>query len=478
MEKKGVSGTARNSGRPGPSLKLLLLLLALFGEFVGAEVIYEAGEAHSSFPAVATHRGSVDGRLAYLVYTQKNHRRPVQRCVLLHGYGVTQSRLNLGAKVAPTLKRISSRLNPHATFAAIYYGQAIIDELLAKSCESVFVPLQESNNTSIFEMTQRTEMFLRDDVCTFDSVRKPRIGCALVGHSKGGAVAFNIARRCMDQTSLLGEKGCRQLGKIYSAAGVIQGASAAATVLGAKLLFEKNDREGQSVFAAMNDWSGAFSRFLFNAGNALWDFQSDKSDETNPTWFDLSPLAPQENNRPLYLINDIVLEKKGWLVADFAASMTEYEFNGRMDDWLGCGTRAPMPSGTYEAVHFRAHETFCRVFGNAMGPIHSDILRPAFEEGARALHAVAEKYSNLDETGGSTAFLDRVLTWDRFQVGDGFADYELSLGSCLRGYGAPNSAVVSCQRLTNVNHQAAAGGAFEARRHIVEHLGQGLSRVW
>lgn len=457
---------------------VFLFFLGLFSGLARAEVYYESGEARAPFPAVATYRGKVDGRMPFLVYRQRGTRRPIQRCVLLHGYGVTQSRLNQFAKLAPAVRTLSTHLNYQASFAAIYFGQATISELLAKSCESVFVPLQESNNTTVFEMTQRTEMFLRDEVCNLDTVGKNRIGCALVGHSKGGAIAFNIARRCMDKTSLLGEKGCRQLGKIYSAAGVLQGASAPAVILGAKLLMEKSDREAGSVFTAMDNWSATFSRLLLKTSDLLWDMRSDKAELTNPTWFDLSPLSPQEDNRPLYLINDIVLEKKNWLVADYAASISGHQFDGRIDDWVGCGTRAATPSPTSDAMHFHAHETLCRVFGNAMGTIHSDLLRPAFEEGARAFHALAKRYNNLDEVGGRTDFLDDILTWDRYQVGDGFADFELGLGACRRGYKMPGSAVTSCLETSEINHQAAAGGAAEVRRHIVEHLGRGLPRVW
>ncbi len=432
----------------------------------------EVGATDHALPAMATYRGKVSGYVYFGVFrrpaTPISH--PIQNCVLQHGYGVNQGLLDAVLNLNKTVGTVKEGYSAIDGFAAIYFGRVIIDELLASTCETVYVPVQESNNTTVFEMTKRTEMFLRDEVCKVSS--KPnQIGCALIGHSKGGAVAFNIARRCMEKTSTIGEAGCRQLGKIYSATGTVQGAGAPALVLGAKLLAEEGHHGlANRVFDALDGCSGAYSKLLLNLGNSVWDLKSNKTSNTNPTWFDLSPLAPMENNRPIYLVNDIVLEKKNWLVADYSASGTQFQFDGRLTTGVGCGTRAPAPRGKLEATRHFAHEELCRAFGESLGGIHAENLESVFEKGVAGLHKIALLQNDLRPENGSTDFLENALSWSQYQVGDGFADYHLALGPCLKGLDVPGSAVRSCKTFSNLNHQASAGGAAEARAHIIDSL--------
>jgi len=435
----------------------------------------------SGVTARAAGAGVVDGIVDYKIYSVKRaaeNYRPIKRCLVQHGYGVTQPFLE-GLRQAGDL----FGMDYVHEFAYLYFGQSLIEKLLQTACESVLLPVQESNATSIHEMTLRTERLLQSIVCKYTPPElehpsgKTQKGCALVGHSKGGAVSFNIARRCMDKTSSMGEASCRQLARIYSATGTIQGAGATALLLGAKLN-EKLDRPKSingfmkdAVLGSLEMASGVFAQTLLKGANIAWDLRSDYIVGTsNPTWADLSPLAPLEGGVPLYVINDIALQKRGWLVADFAGSGTRRKFRGGLFEGISCGTRPAPPEGLDDAVFYTKQIAFCESFGRSLGALHASFLKPVFQSGVESLMKWGRQLHGDSVSDEIAEKIGTALDWDKYQVSDGFADFELTLGSCFKGLTAENSAVRACHTFTNLNHQATAGGAVEARDLIVDFL--------
>lgn len=378
---------------------------------------------------------SVSGEVFFKVFRTpagQRGKRPLDVCVLQHGFGVGQTLL--------TFKSLT-----YDAFVSTYYGGGTVTALLRSTCDSVFVPMQESNRTSILEMTERTEVFLREIACP--ARPKKALRCAYVGHSKGGAVAFNIARRCMQKRSLLGSDGCSRIHKIYSATGVIQGALGALVVHGAALL---RNSEHQQLFASLLGWGM----------NLVWDvYEPHVPGKSNPVWLDLSPLAPMEDGVPLYKANSVTLTRSGWLAADFAASGVDFRFNDDGSSILhGCGQ-----AGQSSVLNARS----CQAFGVAVGRLHSAALRPSFEAGLRDLTARAPT------TPDSGPFIQS-LNWNEYQQGDGLADLKLSLSACRKGLLVKPAlrAVRSCTIFGGLNHLATAGGGPEALADLIKHLGE------
>lgn len=84
----------------------------------------------------------------------------------------------------------------------------------------------------------------------------------------------------MQQTSEMGAQACSNLGEVFSAAGVVQGALLAFTALGA---YAEKDKEVQS------DLTRLLGGAIHAALNLYQDYIPGK---TNPVWMDLSPAAP------------------------------------------------------------------------------------------------------------------------------------------------------------------------------------------
>lgn len=403
------------------------------------EVRSERLQFASGVPATVA-ADSVPGDVHFRVYRvpagQRGQRR-LDRCVLQHGFGVEQTLLDF--------KTLTYDL-----FVSTYFGDDTIHALLDSVCESVYVTVQESNTTSILEMTQRTEVLLRDIACPITKGKQLR--CALVGHSKGGAVAFSIARRCMQERSLLGKEGCGRLLEVYSATGVIQGAMGSFIAYGAALT-------RNSEHAAL------FTKVLGFGANLVWKVYADfKPGKNNPIWLDLSPLAPMEDGVPLFLANNVILKKEGWLKADFAASAVSFTFKGKGDEKLfGCGDEKRAESN-------RLNYHGCRVFGSSAALLHSDKLRPSFFAGLEAMKADDRLYRSNNK---SPRFLDEV-TWQRYQQSDGLADLRLAIGSCQAGLRVPGAAraVRSCTVFEDLNHLATAGGGPKAIADLLRQLGQ------
>ncbi|MCB1189897.1 MAG: hypothetical protein H7A23_18345 [Leptospiraceae bacterium] len=393
-------------------------------------------EFDSMIPAKAG-KGKIPGMLHYKTYRLESEKIPIRKirsCYFQHGYGVDNTFVRF--------KRLT-----FDNFVHIYFGLSAIDKLLKTVCGEVIVVMQESNLTTILEMTQRSERFLKNIVCRPDDgsfTIKYQKTCAFIGHSKGGAVAFNIARRCMNKTSEMGYEGCSRLAEIYSATGVIQGAMATFAVYGAYLGKGKEEQE-------------AFVKVLgFGVDMVIPLYEPYKKGETNPTWVDLNPGAPMENGIPLYIINDIELKKTGWLVADFAASGVQFLFKGDgKENLLGCGKK-DRTDLSYDT---------CSIFGRNVALVHSNKLKQSFEKGlAQAKKDFFFFYQNKND-------YFKEMSWNRFQMGDGLADYYLSINACQKGLRVKeNPAVKSCTTFLSMNHLAATGQNPMAIADIVKQL--------
>ncbi len=382
-------------------------------------LVYESNQG-------AAAQSEVSGRVIYRIHKAAKPGK-IERCYLQHGFGVSE------ALVRP-------RAFSYDSFVDAYYGPELIPALLDGVCSEVVVGVQESIVTSILEMTRRTERFLRDVVCRSDAP-PGRFSCAYIGHSKGGAVAYNVARRCMQQTSEMGSAACGRLGKVFSASGVVQGALLTFTALGA---YKEKDTEAQ----------GKLSAVLGTTADAVVNIYEDYvPGKTNPVWMDLSPAAPLEDGMPIFLANQAVLQKTGWFRGDFASLASDFEFAGASEGVNGCGEG----SGLY----FRG----CRAFGESAFILHAEALKKTFEAGVQA----------MKEIPSVRAFMERysaLFTWERQQQSDGLADFHLAHDSCVRGLSVPLPlrAVTRCAVIRNLNHWASAGGGPEARAVILEEL--------
>lgn len=395
--------------------------MALAGCVSTAPASYDSGIA-------ASVNARVQGTMIFRIFrSQTPQTRRIARCYVQHGFG------------APNELAVRSALR-YDSFVKAYYGPEFVEALLGSSCTEVIVAVQESIDTTILEMTRRTERFLRDSVCN-GPVLPGQIGCAYIGHSKGGAVAYNVARRCMQRTSEMGEEACGRLGEVFSAAGVVQGALLTFTALGA---YAEEKKGMQSDF----------TRVLGGAIHAALNvYQEYVPGKTNPVWMDLSPAAPLENGTPIYSANEVVLRRAGWFRGDFASLASDFDFETQKRPISGCGEG------------WSLFEFGCRRFGSAAYVIHEKELSTTFERGLREMESRAE----------TSAFMKShadVFTWANQQKSDGLADFELANRACKKGLevqGAQRS-VQTCAVITDLNHWASAGGGRKAREVILEEL--------
>jgi hypothetical protein len=377
--------------------------------------------------------------------------RRIRDCVLQHGYGVS-----------PALHQfLMGRAS--GIFLDAYFGPALIGALREEVCDRVFALIQESVDTSIDELTRRVERVLTSLECGA-SARQGQVPCALIGHSKGGAAATGIARRCMRKLSTLGEAGCARLGEVFSSNGINLGAGVSLLAYGAHRSDE--DSLKNLVMAGLGGISGeAFRERLSEYGarrvgkgvqqglNVIGDW------DTNPAWRDASP-GTLVDGIPLYVANNIALQREGWFRGDYAASATQTTYHTLRWMGAGCGT---LPSGSEGA----AWGSFCETLGEIIAGLHApSVMRKTFEEG-RGLMARDNRWADPIRPNERPRYFER-FTWESYQNGDGIVEAASALGTCWNGGTAvkPNS----CHTLLNINHIAAAGGALEAREAILKSL--------
>ena len=172
--------------------------------------------------------------------------------------------------------------------------------------------------------------------------------------------------------------------------------------------------------------------------------------ETNPIWLDLGPIAPMEDGLPMKVANSVALNHEGWLVGDYAASATDYNYQGHRKTIGGCDTLGE-----------KAYLT-CMKAGLILGRVHVDKYRPYFESG---LAAMKRDPRFVNPQTGDHAYLDG-LSWEGYQRSDGLADFGLAMTACKKG----GSAVKSCTAFKAINHSATAGGSHVFVRDLIEQL--------
>jgi len=382
---------------------------------------------------IAAAAGSDDrsAQVLYRVYRAPEERRaelrpPIRTCYLQHGYGVL-----------PFLQSVAREPDRFSDMAESYWSRRLLEALLTQACGEVLVAVQESAVTTVLEMTLRTEAFTRDIACLLKRrgrYRENETGrfsknCAIIGHSKGGAVVFNLARRCLQKRSTLGAEGCGWIDEYFSAAGVVQGTGMVFIGYGLELM-TTGPRE-----------------------------DDDSGTQSNPLWLDVGPMAPLEDGVPMAVQNDVALERRGWLRGDFAAFATDFAFPPEGDGELyGCGR-----SGAETQLYLEG----CRAFGEAMGEVLHPRFLEAFQRGLTAARSDA-RFAGPD---GTTNYLAS-YTWPRTRRSDGLVDFVSGIAACRQGLAIPEARriVRSCTALENANHWANAGGNPDARLDMIFQL--------
>lgn len=430
-------------------------------------------------PAAPGPEGA-DGVLYYKTYASAVQAlRPVKRCVLQHGHGFTKHSLGVIRGTEPLLRPTDRPIFPRLrnliqkgqeaagglqdllpfeivdAVANSYFGESFLDRLRSEVCDEVVLVVRETVQTSIHEMTLQTERFLKE-LCSVAAPRGQKT-CAFIGHSKSGAVATAIARRCMEGAqggSELGERGCRNLAEIYSIAGVNLGAGVSALLLGAKISGETG------LVANLGDILGAGASLVFQQSVRVgMDLQGDATPTTNPTWLDLGPLAPLENGKTLFDTNrDLVLLRQGWWTGDYAASAGGKIYGGDSLEEIGEGTRDPatLLTNPLEVAKTLGY----RLFSASVGPAHLNSLETVYRTGM----------AEFENRSRSFAAGHPEHTWKNYQESDGVVERVPALKTCLNGLGLKGSSVTACRFFPNVHHLAIAGSANESAEDILLQL--------
>lgn len=353
-------------------MKSILCLFSLLGLYAHADVFVSNIPAQASSP-----QKGVSGDVYFQTFEGTPGKR-IANCVLVHGHGTTQELmefvaradgmglkgaslegLGVAAEFVPELAARVERLanlDVIQAFGYFYFGETLIKGLLSKACDSVTMILQESSQSTILEMTARTERFLKSHACARSTI-PGQIGCAVVGHSKGGAVATAILRRCAEAIprpsanapliqggSELGEFGCNQLGEVYSAGGVTEGVGLPIAIAGARRLPERQ-KQMEKLTMGLVDMTQQFEdglRKLQPLKDAERRFNLDifgeKTADTNPLWYDLNPInemdgygeADRKVGVPIGVRQGpgFIPSKSGWLRSvDYAAAGGYFRFD-------------------------------------------------------------------------------------------------------------------------------------------------------
>ena len=391
-----------------------------------------------SVPFYAGARRERSQRLYFAVFQGSSPSSRIDHCVLVHGYGVSQKILDT---ISSNRFRHTFMASMFRLFVDSYYTQTFIDKLLAGPCRRVLVLLQNSVDTPILAMTKRVEALLGAFPCRSGA-------CALYGHSKGGAVVTTIARRCMDRTSVMGEAACRHMTEVYSSAGVPLGASAAIALVGVQKAVKAEPSDlhayelGIKAKRLYKVFGWTFSAFSQTSADPL---------RNNPTWYDLGPMAPMEHGVLLAEINNVRLEKKGWLRADYSASSSNYQF-------VGDGKEAGLSGCSGIPPNEKMAKRLCQLFTRTVVKIHTADLEYAYHLGLRQIRIDAQFRSSRS---GDYDYL-KPYSWASYQASDGMADRYSAIQICSNG----GSAVESC-KLFELNHLANAGASTLVQDHVV-----------
>lgn len=464
-----------------------------FGE---AQVFYSGVGARSHYPY-----SSLDGAVYYEVRGRYDDRwHPIHHCILFHGYGVSQNIIDYlfhesgrGARVAHNIMARRGKSPVRAFVYAYTGGPNFIERLLAGICDEVYLTVTEAAETSVQEFTERSEAFLKQVACPLDhKVRlegqKP---CAVWGHSLGGAVATAIAHRCREARRLpsgqpigLGPDGCRQLAKVYASSAAIGGVGLASVIQGAR---QANDwafieRLSASLELNIKIVPRFEARAFCHPAGSLFpiiDVFSDKCSETNPMWFNLSPLSVFDEEHMFGEERSISLAKGGWFVGEYAAAASAADLNRFPSQPPGCGTPWWRACGVaLSTEHLRQPPLVQRILDRKCMALES-FSTQAHQAAVRSYFELGTKYfRQAYESGGrpvQAAFL-APMTWQSYLLTDGIVEADSALSVCRNTYASGSQAPSPHCRLFSgneaLNHFAIAGYATEAVEHVVKEWAQ------
>ena len=442
--------------------------------------------------------------------------RPIKRCVLFHGHGVTQGYIDfffrkqgLGANLARLLVTAQG-VDPVHAFAATYFGgYSFLEKLRRDVCDEVVFAVQESTQSTLWEMTKRSEAFLAKEICGDQNLlpKNPdQKSCAIIGHSKGGAMVSLMALRCQERSSEYSEL-CANLDEVYSMSGALGGIALSSLLLGLKLqnesaLVEDFFDKLWGLPLLVPAWSRDNLDELNLALGVPFDvFSSRIAKRTNPTWHDLSPLTELDRGIPSGLrFANAHAEKGGWFQGEYAASGVSHEFS-EPEHPLGEGTQAKRDLSTWVRLEelgkdgetkllksvgefagtmrqLKEHPDFIELltrdisqrFSQSLPTLHLDNLREIYELGNKEMKSLARHVN--PELELMVARQD----WAGFQKSDGIVDAEAALGFCRRSYQKLAQQKKYCHLFQNkedqnsLNHYAVGGFAVEAAEHLIQEL--------
>ncbi len=227
------------------------------------------------------------------------------------------------------------------------------------------------------------------------------------------------------------------------------------------------------------------------------DTFSDRKGDTNPSWFDLSPLAETEGKIPKAIRFASPIRPDGWFHGEYAAAAGEFDFSGKGS--LGTGTVGKPDTEALAQLSKTGQESEtpfiqsigklaqaakeCRErptvmtllldemalrFSDAPSALHDPIHRPLFERGLADFKARA--------TSGELAAILDSMTWDRFQHSDGLVESQVALNTCRQIHGGTPQEKQRCRVFsdrggeTSINHFSMAGHADEVVSHLIFEL--------
>jgi hypothetical protein len=456
----------------------------------------------------------VDGKIYHSTSKRYSTRlRPIKRCVMIHGHGITQGfidffihRKGFGANLSRLFLTVQG-LRPVIAFGQSYFGDAEFFESLHRDvCEEIVVTIQESTQSTLWEMTERSERFLSTEVCKNVENKPGQKACAIIGHSKGGGVASLIALRCQESIAY-SEEACRNFDEIYSSAGVIGGIDLSVLLLGMKETNEEKraDPFFQKLFGfgrVAPQWSTARVSDLNKMTGTYFDLFSDViTDRTNPAWYDLSPLLLLDHGIPAGLrFAGKDAKPSGWFDGQYAASASSFDFsrgsrighgtpvrvytkglqaiemigrNSDVDAIKAIGEFAGVARAMKERPNLRRMiaEDVSVIFSETVSLIHTEDLQPLFERGRREMIDLARDH-------GDSELVDIVnrSSWERFQYSDGIVDAHAAISFCQRTYDDLKERDRRCKVYhgqdedESLNHYAIAGYASETHEHMRAEL--------
>ncbi len=422
--------------------------------------------------------------------------RPFRRCILLNGHGITQKVIDFvikqkgaGARMVQLMNALRG-LTPVGAFAESYYGGPfLVDRLRKQVCDEVITTVQESTQSTIWEMTERTEAFLESHGCPADLpvTWMGQKKCALIGHSSGGTISELIARRC-DEKKAKSQGVCENLAHIYTASSPSGGIGLSAAMLGAKI--KREPALATDFFSTLAlfvqvvpEWQPDTTEPCL-LGSGIDIFSDVVAGKTNPAWHHLSPLAVLDDGIPAGLRFNEPLRGDGWFRGRLSASgshrgavgtkqLPDTESLQRIEK-QGAESKSELLqsigklAGTIKQAQEAPKvidiliEKTAQRFTEAIPPLQSEAAHEYYDLGMQEFRRQAQNYPGLGQA------MDR-MTWENYLLSDGLVEGSVALATC-RSFPQNQRRLASSCRILNLNHFTISGFAKEAVDHIVSEL--------